>query len=64
MNAADAYGRAGWVQAQLLYSTYSLQLHDMPPAQVNLDALLKEDYAKFVPAHSSMVTRCTLPSPT
>ncbi|MDR5730250.1 MAG: M3 family metallopeptidase [Terriglobia bacterium] len=50
MNAADAYGRGGWVQAQLLYSTYALQLHDRPPAQVHLDALLREDYAKFVPA--------------
>ncbi|MGH9616985.1 MAG: M3 family metallopeptidase [Acidobacteriaceae bacterium] len=49
MNAADAYGRGSWVQAQLLYSTYSLQLHDRPPSDVNLDALLRQDYAKFEP---------------
>ena len=49
MNAAGAYGRGSWVQFQLLASTYALQLHDRPPAQVNLDALFKEDYAKFIP---------------
>ena len=49
MNAADAYGRGGWVQAQLLYSTYSLQVHDMPTAEVNPDGLLQEDYKKFSP---------------
>ena len=50
MNAADAYGRAGWVRPQLLYSTYALQFHDLPPAQVDLDALLRQDFAKFRPA--------------
>lgn len=49
MNAASAYGRGSWVQSQLLYSTYSLQLHDMPTADVNLDGLLQEDYKKFSP---------------
>ena len=49
MNAASAYGRGSSIQRQLLYSTYSLQLHDRPPAQVNLDALLKQDSAKFMP---------------
>lgn len=49
MNAADAYGRGGWVQAQLLYSTFSLQLHDETPADVDLDALLRQDYKKFSP---------------
>ena len=49
MNAADAYGRGGWVQSQLLYSTISLDLHDEDPAKVDLDAELKKDYAKFSP---------------
>jgi thimet oligopeptidase len=49
MNAADAYGRGSWVQFQLFASTYALQLHDRPPAQVNLDALLRQDSAKFMP---------------
>jgi len=49
MNAADAFGRGSWVQFQLFASTYALQLHDRPPAQVNLDALLRQDSAKFMP---------------
>ena len=47
MNAAGAYGRGWWVQAQLFYSTFSLQTHDRPPAQVNLDALLRTDSDRF-----------------
>ncbi|MHB1673601.1 MAG: M3 family metallopeptidase [Acidobacteriaceae bacterium] len=49
MNAADAFGRGGWVQFQLFASTYALQLHDRQPSQVHLDALLKQDSAKFIP---------------
>lgn len=47
MNAAGAYGRGRWMQGQLFYSTYSLQLHDRQPAQVNFDALLREDSDRF-----------------
>ncbi len=47
MNAANAYGRGRWVQSQLFYSTYALQLHDRPPSQVDLDTLLKEDNDRF-----------------
>jgi thimet oligopeptidase len=47
MNAADAYGRGYWVQRQLFYATYSLQVHDEPPQQVDFDALLREDAKKF-----------------
>jgi len=49
MNAASAFGRGAWVQRQLLYATYALQLHDRPPAQVDLYALLKQDYKQFMP---------------
>jgi thimet oligopeptidase len=49
MNTADAYGRGSQTQNQLFYATYSLQLHDRPPAQVDLDALLDQDLAKFRP---------------
>jgi thimet oligopeptidase len=49
MNAADAYGRGRWVQRQLLYANYSLQLHDRPPADVDFDALLQEDTKQFSP---------------
>jgi len=47
MNAAGAYGRGRWVQAQLFYSTYSLQVHDRDPGQINFDALLREDSERF-----------------
>ncbi|WP_051978113.1 M3 family metallopeptidase [Edaphobacter aggregans] len=47
MNAAGAYGRGNWVQRQLLYSTYSLQLHDRAPADVDFDALWRQDAERF-----------------
>jgi thimet oligopeptidase len=47
MNAAGAYGRGRWTQGQLLYATYSLQVHDRAPQQVDFDALLREDSDKF-----------------
>jgi thimet oligopeptidase len=49
MNRASYYGRARWVQGQLFYSTYALQVHNRKPDQVDLDALLKADYARFNP---------------
>lgn len=49
MNRADAYGRGRWVQRQLLYSNYALQLHDRAPADVDFDALLQEDSKRFSP---------------
>jgi thimet oligopeptidase len=47
MNAAGAFGRADWIQMILFYSTYALQLHNRPPADVDLDALLQQDLGKF-----------------
>jgi len=49
MNRASAFGRAGWVQGQLFYSTYSLDLHDRPPDAIDLDAMLRTDYTRFYP---------------
>jgi thimet oligopeptidase len=49
MNRASAFGRAGWVQGQLFYSTYSLDLYDRPPDTIDLDALLRSDYTRFYP---------------
>jgi thimet oligopeptidase len=49
MNRASYFGRARWVQQQLLYSTLALQLHDRKPADVNFDALMKEDTLRFNP---------------
>jgi len=49
MNKADAFARAAWVQRQLFYSTYALEVHDRPPDTVNLDELLRTDYTRFYP---------------
>ena len=49
MNAADAYQRGYWLQRQLIYATYSLQVHNMDPAKVDFDALAKQDDARFNP---------------
>jgi thimet oligopeptidase len=49
MNASEAYGRARWLQGQLLYSTYALQLHDQAPAGIDFDATWKSDLARFSP---------------
>jgi thimet oligopeptidase len=49
MNAASAYGRAGWLQSQLLFSTFALQVHNQAPASLDFDALLKADLTRFSP---------------
>ena len=49
MNAASAYGRADWLQRQLIYATYALQLHDQAPASIDFDALWKTDVERFSP---------------
>jgi thimet oligopeptidase len=49
MNAASAYGRAGWIQMQLFYASYSLQLHNQAPAGIDFDTLRKADLSKFSP---------------
>jgi len=49
MNAASAYGRGQWLQRQLIYASYSLQLHDRAPSDLDLDALWKADGERFSP---------------
>jgi len=49
MNRASAFGRAGWVQGQLFYSTYSVELHDRAPDAIDLDAMLRNNYTRFYP---------------
>ena len=50
MNAASAFGRGSWVQSQLFYSTFALDLHDRDPSKIDLDAIQKTDYERFLPA--------------
>ncbi|MFP5204017.1 MAG: M3 family metallopeptidase [Acidobacteriota bacterium] len=47
MNAASAYGRARWLQSQLLYSSYAFQVHDQPPAGIDFDGLYQQDVKRF-----------------
>jgi thimet oligopeptidase len=49
MNRAGAFGRADWVRTQLFYTRYSLDVHHRNPATLDLDALLKEEYQRFLP---------------
>ncbi|HEY0786530.1 MAG TPA: M3 family metallopeptidase [Acidobacteriaceae bacterium] len=49
MNRAGAFGRADSVRTQLFYTSYSLDTHRLDPATLDLDALLVEDYARFLP---------------
>ncbi len=49
MNRADAYGRADWVQRQLMLSTYSLQIHQVEPAAIQFTALFQDDERRFSP---------------
>ena len=49
MNRASYFGRGRWVQGQLMYATYSLQVHDRSPDKVDFDALQKEDFVRFNP---------------
>ena len=49
MNRASAFGRARWVQGQLFYSSYSLDLHDRSPEGLDLDAILRTDFGRFIP---------------
>ncbi len=49
MNRAGAFGRADAVRTQLFYTSYSLDTHRLNPATLDLDALLKEEYRRFLP---------------
>jgi thimet oligopeptidase len=49
MNAADAYGRAAWLQFQVMLSSYALQLHDQAPSGIDFDSIWAADAARFSP---------------
>jgi thimet oligopeptidase len=53
MNQAGAFGRADWVRTQLFYTNFALDVHDLDPdaagAPLDLDALLRADYERFLP---------------
>lgn len=47
MNRASAFGRGRWIQGQLFYSNLSLDVHDHPPAQLDLDAIQRANFSRF-----------------
>jgi thimet oligopeptidase len=49
MNRASAFGRADWVRTQLFYTSYALDVHNQSPAALDPDALMEEDYKRFMP---------------
>jgi thimet oligopeptidase len=49
MNRASAFGRADGVRTQLFYTSYALDVHNRPPAGLDPDALMEEDYKRFMP---------------
>jgi thimet oligopeptidase len=49
MNRASAFGRADGVRTQLFYTSYSLDVHNLPPETLDPDALLEEGYKRMMP---------------
>ena len=49
MNRASAFGRADGVRTQLFYTSYSLDVHNRPPEELDPDALLEEGYKRMMP---------------
>ncbi|MBZ5580079.1 MAG: Zn-dependent oligopeptidase [Acidobacteriia bacterium] len=49
MNRASAFGRGKWIQGQLFYSNFALDLHNRQPKGLDLDAVQRADYARFSP---------------
>ena len=49
MKGASAFGRADWVRSQLYYTTLSLDLHDQPPANIDLDEITRRLYQSLQP---------------
>ncbi|HET9038617.1 MAG TPA: M3 family metallopeptidase [Gemmatimonadales bacterium] len=49
MNAAEAFGRALDVRAQMALARISLSVYDRPPAQVNTDSIVQAVSAAYLP---------------
>ncbi len=49
MNRASAFGRADGVRTQLFYTSYSLDVHNQPAENLDLDRLLEEGYRRLMP---------------
>jgi thimet oligopeptidase len=49
MNRASAFGRADGVRTQLFYTSYALDVHNLPPQTLDPDTLLEEGYKRMMP---------------
>jgi thimet oligopeptidase len=49
MNRASAFGRADGVRTQLFYTSYALDVHNLPPQDLNPDELLEAGYKRMMP---------------
>jgi len=49
MNRASAFGRADGVRTQLFYTSYSLEVHNRSPEELDPDTLLEEGYKRLLP---------------
>ena len=48
-NRADAFGRGIWARFQLVYTSVSFDLHNMPPQEAKLEQAFPENMKKFLP---------------
>jgi thimet oligopeptidase len=49
MNRASAFGRGNGIRGQLFYTRFSLDLHDLDPATIDLDAMMHAGYTAALP---------------
>ncbi|MHB1796395.1 MAG: M3 family metallopeptidase, partial [Acidobacteriaceae bacterium] len=49
MNRASAFGRGNGVRGQLFYTRFSLDLHDLDPAGIDLDTMMHAGYTAALP---------------
>jgi Zn-dependent oligopeptidase len=48
-NRADAFGRGIWARFQLVYTSVSFDLHNMPPQETKLEQAFPDNVKKFLP---------------
>jgi thimet oligopeptidase len=48
-NRADAFGRGIWARFQLVYTSVSFDLHNMPPQQAKLEQAFPDNVRRFLP---------------
>jgi thimet oligopeptidase len=48
-NRADAFGRGLWARMQLVYTSVSFDLHNIPPQQAKLEQAFPQNVKKFLP---------------